>query len=86
MTTTTKYERIARLHAVGDDDAVDPELRTVRREPDKRRITNDVDQTPAVPLRATLEAEVRRTGLAHERALEDLRRHLLSYDTTEAPR
>ena len=86
MSTITRIERLTRLHDVGEDEAIAPELRTIRRNPDKRRIVTDEGQVPVVPMEAVLLREVERTAHAHEAALEDLRRWRLSHDHAEAPR
>lgn len=83
--TETRIDRLSRLHDVGEDDTIDPELRTVRRNPDKRRVVTDEGQVPVVPMEAVLLREVERTANAHEAALEDLRRWRLSHDHAECP-
>lgn len=84
-TFTSKYERVATLAEVGDDDSIDPTITPSRRGQDRHRPC-DEDGQPAVPMEATLLREVERTAYAHEQALEDLRRWRLSHDHAEAPR
>ena len=85
MSTITRIERLAILHAVGDDDSIDPELRTVRRNPDKRRIVHDTDQRPVVPVEALLVAEVERCQERLEAAQLDLRRWRMSHGNDTRP-
>lgn len=80
----TKAHRLAILAAIPpEDDTVAPELRTIRRNPDKRRVVTDEGQVPVVSMEAVLLREVERTAERHEAALEDLRRWRLSHDHAE---
>lgn len=84
MSISNRIERIARLHAVGDDDQIDPTLAQVRRLPDRRRILTD-DQKPLVDLETVLVREVDRLETALEEAREDLRRYRMSHGNDARP-